>query len=66
MWHHYGSVTPSSPMAIYVIKSEKGPNIFWGECSLGLSTMHVNAQYKGNPYGILLALQNHAAISWGP
>ena len=28
-WHHHGSDTPTSPRAIYVLKSVKGPNI-WG------------------------------------
>ena len=29
-WHHHESDTPTSPRAIYVLKSAKGPNIFWG------------------------------------
>ena len=29
-WHHHGSDMPTSPMAIYVLKSAKHPNIFWG------------------------------------
>ena len=31
-WHHHGSKRrrPTSPRAIYVLKSVKGPNIFWG------------------------------------
>ena len=29
-WHYHGSDTPISPRAIYVLKSVKGPNIFWG------------------------------------
>ena len=29
-WHHHGSDTPTSPRAIYVLKSEKFPNIFGG------------------------------------
>ena len=28
--HHHGSDTPTSPRAIYVLKSAKGPNIFGG------------------------------------
>ena len=33
-WHHHGSDTPTSPRAMYVLKSAKGQNIFWGECTL--------------------------------
>ena len=29
-WHFHGSDTPTSPRAIYVLKSAKRPNIFWG------------------------------------
>ena len=29
-WHHHGSDTPTSPRAIFVLKSAKGQNIFWG------------------------------------
>ena len=27
--HHHGSDMPTSPKAIYVLKSANGPNIFW-------------------------------------
>ena len=30
VWNHHGSDTPTSPRAIYVLKSAKGPNIFFG------------------------------------
>ena len=30
VWHHHGSDTSTAPRAIFVLKSAKGPNIFWG------------------------------------
>ena len=33
-WNYHGSATPTSPSAIYVLKSAKGPNLFCGECML--------------------------------
>ena len=33
VWHHHGSDTPTSPRAIYKLKSEKGPNISGGSVS---------------------------------
>ena len=35
VWHYHGSDTPTSPRAILVLKSVKGPNIFGG--SVGIS-----------------------------
>ena len=32
-WHHHGSDTPTSPRAIYVLKSAKGPKILGGSVS---------------------------------
>ena len=29
-WHHHGSDTPTSPRAIYPLKSAKRPNFFGG------------------------------------
>ena len=40
-WHHHGSKRrrPTSPRAIYVLKSAKGPNIFGGSVMrIGLGT----------------------------
>ena len=39
MWHYHGSDTPTSPRAIYVLKSAKGPNIFGGSVSIGLKSV---------------------------
>ena len=29
-WHHHGSDMPTSPRVIYVLKSAKRQNVFWG------------------------------------
>ena len=47
VWHHHGSDTPTSPWAILVLKSAKGPNIFWESVRIILFTERKGLEYFG-------------------
>ena len=44
-WHYHGSDTPTSPRAIYVLKSANGPNIFWGSVYQKMSLKSRNMKF---------------------